>query len=174
MIPRKIIFAGPVGAGKTTAICAVSEVPTLTTDVAATDDTRDRKPTTTVAMDYGRISLGSGEKVHLYGTPGQDRFDFMWEILTKGGGGLILMVDNARKDPMADLRTYTEAFAQFIRDRRLVIGITRTDLKDDPTLDDYREMLDLSSLRVPVLAVDARRREDVVRLIETLIFLEQP
>ncbi len=83
----KVLFTGPVGAGKTTAIRTISDHLPMMTDVAATDETRDRKPSTTVAMDYGVIRLGRDEVVHLYGTPGQDRFDFMWEILTKGGGG---------------------------------------------------------------------------------------
>ncbi|MCB1237555.1 MAG: ATP/GTP-binding protein, partial [Verrucomicrobiae bacterium] len=144
MSHRKIIFAGPVGAGKTTAICTVSEVEPILTDVAASDDTRKRKETTTVAMDYGRISLEGGERVHLYGTPGQERFDFMWEILIKGGGGLILMLDNARPDPLTDLRAYAESFSTFIKEQRLVIGVTRMDLKGDPTLDDYREFLDMA------------------------------
>ena len=172
MIHRKIIFAGPVGAGKTTAICSVSEIEPILTDVAASDDTKQRKDTTTVAMDYGRVSLETGERIHLYGTPGQERFDFMWEILIKGGGGLILMLDNARKDPFADIRNYTDAFSQFIRERRLVIGVTRMDLKADPTLEDYREFLDMFTFRVPVLPVDARKRDDVARLIETLLSLK--
>lgn len=172
MTQRKVIFAGPVGAGKTTAICSVSEIPPILTDVSASDATRERKQTTTVAMDYGRISLDNGDRVHLYGTPGQERFDFMWEILTKGGGGLILMLDNARKDPLADIKTYTDAFSQFIRDQRLVIGITRTDVKSTPAIEDYREYLDLFTLRVPILAVDARRREDVLLLIQTLLSLK--
>ena len=172
MKQRKIIFAGPVGAGKTTAICTVSEVEPILTDVSASDDTRKRKDTTTVAMDYGRISLQNGDRIHLYGTPGQERFDFMWEILVKGGGGLILMLDNARKDPLADIKTYTDAFAQFIREQRLVIGITRMDVKAEPSLSEYREFLDMSTLRVPILPVDARKREDVVMLIETLLSLK--
>lgn len=169
MTNHKIIFAGPVGAGKTTAICAVSEIPPVLTDTAASDETKARKDTTTVAMDYGRVTVAHDVRVHLYGTPGQDRFDFMWEILMKGGTGLILLVDNARQNPLGDVKTYTQAFAELIKAHRLVIGITRTDLKATPTLEDYREHLDLFSLRVPVLAVDARKPEHVLLLIETLL-----
>ena len=168
---QKIIFAGPVGAGKTTAIRAISEIEPIETDALATDETRQRKETTTVAMDYGRVTLKDGQKVHLYGTPGQERFDFMWEILIKGGTGLILLIDNARPNPLADVKTYAEAFAEIIKDQRLVFGITRTDMKADPDLDEYREFLDLSSLRVPVMAIDARKPRDVRRLLETLISL---
>lgn len=82
---HKIIFTGPVGAGKTTAITSISDVPTLRTDEIASDMTKNRKSETTVAMDYGILNLGNGERVHLYGTPGQERFNFMWDILTEGG-----------------------------------------------------------------------------------------
>ena len=86
---HKIIFTGPVGAGKTTAIASISDIEPIRTDEHASDMTQKRKSNTTVAMDYGMIRLGPKEKVHLYGTPGQERFDFMWDILTKGGIGLV-------------------------------------------------------------------------------------
>lgn len=172
MTNQKIIFAGPVGAGKTTAICAISEIEPIITDSVATDETRERKEKTTVAMDYGRVTLPGDQRVHLYGTPGQDRFDFMWEILVKGSCGLILLVDNARSDPLADVRTYTTAFSELIQEQRLVIGVTRTDLKSDPGLEEYREFLDMFSLRVPILAVDARNPNHILRLIETLLSLK--
>ena len=97
MINRKIIFTGPVGAGKTTAIASISDIKPIATDEYASDMTKSRKPQTTVAMDYGLIRLSDNERVHLYGTPGQERFDFMWDILTKGGIGLILLLDNTRQ-----------------------------------------------------------------------------
>ena len=75
MAQHKIIFAGPVGAGKTTAIGAISDIPPITTDAVASDMTANRKPNTTVAMDYGLMKLDGLERVHLYGTPGQERFD---------------------------------------------------------------------------------------------------
>ena len=76
MSNHKIIFTGPVGAGKTTAISSISDMPPLTTDEAASDMTRNRKSGTTVAMDYGVMNLQASERIHLYGTPGQERFDW--------------------------------------------------------------------------------------------------
>ena len=95
----KIIFTGPVGAGKSTAIAALSDVPPVTTDEQASDMTKDLKPTTTVAMDYGVMKLDGDERIHLYGTPGQERFNFMWDILSEGGLGLVMLLDNTRTDP---------------------------------------------------------------------------
>jgi signal recognition particle receptor subunit beta len=96
---NKIIFSGTVGAGKSTAINALSDIPTVSTEAVASDDTARLKRTTTVAMDYGVLNLPGGEKVMLYGTPGQERFSFMWDILSEGGIGLILLINNANTAP---------------------------------------------------------------------------
>ena len=171
---HKIIFTGPVGAGKTTAISSISEIDPITTDEAATDMTRERKPSTTVAMDYGRITLGEREKVHLYGTPGQERFGFMWEILTKGGIGLILLLDNTRPTPFKDMKFYVDSFRQFIDETCLVIGVTQMDVKQSPTIDEYALQLGRLELDAPVFEVDARRKEDVSALVQALLLSLDP
>ena len=99
MTNYKIIFTGPVGAGKTTAIASLSDIPPVSTEEKATDFSNPEKLNTTVALDYGKVTLEGGGCIHLYGTPGQKRFDFMWDILTTGGLGLILLLDNTRTDP---------------------------------------------------------------------------
>ena len=96
MSQYKVIFTGPVGAVKTTAINSIIDVPPIKTDASASDMTKSRKASTTVAMDYGIMNLAGGEKLHLYGTPGQERFDFMWDILTTGGIGLVLLLGVCR------------------------------------------------------------------------------
>ena len=110
----KIIFTGPVGAGKTTAIAAISDKPPISTNEAASDMTTSRKSQTTVAMDYGVKYLDNSDILHLYGTPGQERFNFMWDILTEGGLGLMLLIDNRRDNPFGDLSFYLNAFKEFI------------------------------------------------------------
>jgi uncharacterized protein len=166
----KIIFTGPVGAGKTTAVNALSDIATVGTDRSATDMTLDRKSVTTVAMDYGMVKLGDGAVVHLYGTPGQERFDFMWEILTEGGIGLVLLLDNTRRDPMQDLRFFVGAFRSFIDRTGIAVGVTRMDLSASPGLDDYyRELVPLGLRQIPVFEVDARQRKDVSLLVEALL-----
>ena len=133
---HKIIFTGPVGAGKTTAIASISDIEPIRTDEHASDMTQKRKSNTTVAMDYGMIRLGPKEKVHLYGTPGQERFDFMWDILTEGGIGLVLLLNNARPDPFTDLGFFLGAFDGFIRRSQVVIGVTRMDEAATPLIGD--------------------------------------
>lgn len=170
----KIIFSGPVGAGKTTAIGAVSDVPPVVTDVRATDEIAEVKESTTVAMDYGVLNLDSGERVHLYGTPGQERFDFMWEILSEGAIGLVLLVANTRPDPLQDLRFFLDAFAPLISSTRLAVGVTGMDVDRQPSLSEHRRVLVERGLRHPVFEVDARRRQDIAMLIQALLLSEDP
>lgn len=174
VVNRKIIFTGPVGAGKTTAIASISDIGIVRTDEDASDMTKSRKSNTTVAMDYGLINLGDNERVHLYGTPGQERFDFMWDILTTGGIGLILLIDNTRTDPQRDLKFYTNAFRDFIEEQQLVVGITRMDEQRSPGVPQYREWLQDLSLEAPVLEIDARSRSDVSTLVQSLLLSLDP
>lgn len=170
----KIIFTGPVGAGKTTAIGSLSDIPVVTTDEQASDMTQNRKEKTTVAMDYGLMKLEGGERIHLYGTPGQERFDFMWEILTQGGIGLILLLDNTRADPFQDMRFFLNSFDDFIKRTKLAIGVTRMDLADGPVLDQYHAELKKLGINPPLFEVDARKRIDIVQLVEALLYSLDP
>jgi len=165
----KIIFTGPVGAGKTSAIGAISDEPPVRTDVATTGSERDIKDTTTVAMDYSYISLEDGKRIHLYGTPGQERFDFMWQILTQGGLGLVLLVNNDHPDPVGQMEYYLDAFADFIRDTGVVIGITRMGVRDNASIMDYQARLFEREQVFPVFEVDGRSSEDVRILVNALL-----
>jgi signal recognition particle receptor subunit beta len=171
---HKIIFTGPVGAGKTTAITAISDVPPLRTDAAASDMTRDLKSETTVAMDYGVLNLGDDERVHLYGTPGQERFNFMWDILTEGGIGLVLLLDNSRPAPLQDMRFFIDQFRPFIDRTHVAIGVTRADHSDQPAIDDYHLHLEDLNKKLPIFHVDPRRRQDVSLLVEALLYSLAP
>ncbi len=174
MSQYKIIFTGPVGAGKTTAINSISDVPPVKTDASASDMTKSRKSSTTVAMDYGIMNLADGEKLHLYGTPGQERFDFMWDILVTGGIGLVLLLDNTRADPFQDMRFFLDAFDKFIVDTTVAIGITQMDLSSKPTIEDYHIQLREMGLKPPVFAVDARVKSDVSLLVQALLYSLDP
>jgi uncharacterized protein len=171
----KIIFGGPVGAGKTTAVASASDIPPVRTDAAASDDVRHIKPQTTVALDYGAMKLADGSTIHLYGTPGQERFDFMWEILTEGGIALILLIDNSRDDPLRELHFYLGAFSGFIRKTAVAIGVTHCDEQASPRLADYHAELERAGFGcVPVFEVDARQRRDVCLLIEAVLSVIDP
>ncbi len=174
MVQHKILFTGPVGAGKTTAINAISDVPPVMTDVTARDMTKAKKPSTTVTMDYGFMNLDGGEKIHLYGTPGKQHIDFTWDILTKGGIGLILLLDNTRPDPFKDMTFFLGAFNAYITKTQVAIGITQMDVKRNPTLADYQAQLKTTDLNPPIFAVDARVRNDVSLLVQALLYSLDP
>jgi uncharacterized protein len=174
MSQYKIIFTGPVGAGKTTAINSISDLPPIKTDAAASDMTKSKKSATTVAMDYGVMNLPGGEKLHLYGTPGQERFDFMWDILVTGGIGLVLLLDNTRADPFVDMKFFLDAFDKFIGDTAVAVGVTQMDVSAKPAIEDYQVQLGGMGLKLPVFAVDARVRNDVSILIQSLLYSLDP
>lgn len=173
---NKIIFSGTVGAGKSTAIAALSDVLPISTEAMASDATAQLKKTTTVAMDYGILILQSGEKVMLYGTPGQERFNFMWDILSEGGIGLVLLINNTTPDPLHHLEKYLHAFKRFISDTAVAIGITHMDRSQMPSIIDYRSRLAHIGLSPPpaVFRVDARRRDDVAMVVKALLYTLNP
>lgn len=165
---NKFLFTGTMGAGKTTAIAAVSEIPPIVTDVTNTDKAI-AKASTTVGLDYGELTLDGGEKLKLYGTPGQERFSFMWDILAKGALGLIILIDNSRADPLADLKVYLRGFARSLPSLPIVIGVGRTNTHVKPSIDDFADALAQLNLIAPVLAVDVRQRGDVLLLLDVLL-----
>jgi len=171
---HKIVFTGPVGAGKTTAIGAISDIPVVRTESAASDQVARRKATTTVAMDYGVLNLSGGEKVHLYGTPGQQRFSFMWDIVAVGALGVAVLIDNAAEDPLADLELYLDAFAPLVKKRAVVIGVSRMDVKPRPGLYSFHTRLADLGVNAPVFEVDARDPDDIRTLLQGLLALLDP
>ena len=168
---QKIIFAGPVGAGKTTAVQSLSDIPVVSTDRHATDDVRLLKHNTTVAMDYGMIHLEDNLRVHLYGAPGQDRFEFMWDILTHGGIGLVLLLDYSRASLLHDLEHFLKAFTPFITSVHctVVIGVTRMELVEGASLQPLRRRLHEMGLRLPIFEIDARQPDDVKNMVLALL-----
>lgn len=168
MIEYKILFTGTVGAGKTTAIGSVSETSPVVTDVANTD-LSVLKARTTVGLDFGVVTLASGDRVRLFGTPGQTRFDFLWKILVHNALGLIILTDNSRADPLADLAVYLDGFSEELNTVPCAIGVGRAGHPGSPTLDDYADALSGRGQIFPVIAVDVRKRADVLLLIDTLL-----
>lgn len=167
MAELKIVITGIVGAGKTTAIQAISEIDVVSTEVRASDEVREQKDTTTVAMDYGELTLDDGTVLKIYGTPGQRRFSFMWEILAEGALGFVVLVNDQRPDPLDDVGIYLENFAPWIKDSTVVIGVTHVD--DDPTrMDKYHTYLQERALAYPVFPIDARQPDDVKVMIEAM------
>lgn len=175
-----IAVLGSVGSGKTTAIRAISDIEVVDTDVKPTDeDTLALKDTTTVAMDMGVMELGSGDRLRLYGAPGQDRFDFMWEILLEQAKGAVLFVDHTRAERFDDLTTYLDAIrAQKPHgDAPLIVAVTHAEADERRNLDEYRRFFSQRSsctcsiCQPPVMWCDAREQRDVALLMVVMAAL---
>ncbi len=171
---HKVVFAGPVGAGKTTAIRAISEVVPVSTEAYASDQVAEQKVTTTVAMDYGELTLSRTEVLRLYGTPGQERFAHMWEMLCRGALGVIYLIDNSRPDPIGDLQFYLARFAPYTGGLAAVVGVSRLGQGAGPTIQDYHARIGRPR-ELPIMSADIRRGGDVLMLIDTLMLsIEYP
>ena len=164
----KLLFVGPMGAGKTTAINCLSDTPPIATEANNSDAKQSLKSTTTVAMDYGSIELSCDEVVHLYGIPGQERFKFMWPILAKGAFGCIMLLDDTRPDPLNDLIAYLDEFKELISNQAFVIGINKT-AKDGVALEKYLNYFAERDLYAPIMEVDVRNKADVLILLEIIL-----
>ncbi|MCK5726697.1 MAG: ATP/GTP-binding protein [Thiotrichaceae bacterium] len=169
----KIIITGPVGAGKTTAINALTDNSAVQTDVAVSDKTTSiRKNTTTVALDYGVVEAGKNI-AHVYGTPGQERFHFMWDIISQGAQGLIILLDNSRNYPLRDLKYYVKEFSPLIKRAPLILAITRYDECSQPSLSSYQQWVDDENLDTLVVKIDAREKNQVSDVVNELIRRKQ-
>lgn len=165
----KIVFTGPMGAGKTTAIAAVSDFAPVSTEMHNNDQQSFAKESTTVGLDLGQLGLEDGTVVRLYGTPGQERFSFMWDIVGRGAVGVILLLDGSSPALLADLKTYAEAFRRIAPRQPFVIGVGRTRTEENTQIEACLGVLEQLQFAAPIFSVDVRKREDVLLLIETLL-----
>jgi signal recognition particle receptor subunit beta len=166
----KIVIVGNVGSGKTTSISTISEIPVVGTEASASEqDALRRKKTTTVAMEYGITNIDE-VKIHLYGSPGQRRFEFMADLLLEGAAGLIVMIDNGSNDPLSELDYYLKRHNSFLKKNPAIIGITHfDDLKTQTSLLDYHFYTIQNQLPCPVMRLDARKKNDVEKTIKRLL-----
>ena len=171
MLTVKMVVTGPFNAGKTQFIQTVSEIDVVSTERDISSEAEQIKATTTVAMDFGRISVDESLVLYLFGTPGQKRFDFMWEILSEGMLGFIVMVDSTRPETFREARNILEAFRAFSPTPH-VIAASKQDMEDAWDLEDMRIALrlDPEDKLLPCISIDKESVKDtLLELLESIL-----
>ena len=159
----KVVIAGSYGAGKTRFINTASEIETVSTEVDLKDQSGPKK-TTTVSMDYGRITLEDKTQLNLFGTPGQDYLDFMWDILSKGMQGFVFVVDSSDRD---SLKNAGDILSSFDTSLPHVIAANKQDHPNTITTEEIRSHLNLSE-SIPIVPCAAVEKESVMDVLEAL------
>jgi small GTP-binding protein len=161
----KIVVTGPFNSGKTTFIRAISEIEVVATEKATW--AAGKKVSTTVAMDFGRITLRDGDALHLFGTPGQERFDFMWEILGEGMLGYVVLVDGSDPESLEESERLVRRF-EAMSGVPFVVGVTRGDRANCLSPETVRNRLATQD-DVDVIICDARKLKDVKDVLLALL-----
>jgi signal recognition particle receptor subunit beta len=164
----KIVVTGPFSAGKTEFIQTVSEIDVVSTERKISSDSERIKERTTVAMDFGRITVDDDLVLYLFGTPGQKRFDFMWEILSEGMLGFVVLIDSVRPETFREARMILDTFRTYAP-TPYVVAANKQDLEDAWDLDDLRIALRIDS-DVKLLPCVAMDRESVRNTLLELLY----
>jgi uncharacterized protein len=165
----KMVVTGPFSAGKTEFIQSVSEIDVVSTErKISSAQEKAVKEATTVAMDFGRITVDDDLVLYLFGTPGQRRFDFMWEILSEGMLGFVVMVDSTRPETFREARSILETFRAYAP-TPYVVAANKQDVKDAWEVDDMRHALRLDS-KVKLIPCVATDRDSVKSILLELLY----
>lgn len=162
-----MVVTGPFSSGKTSFIGSVSEIAVVRTERKISDESRATKAMTTVAMDFGRITVDQELVLYLFGTPGQKRFDFMWEILSEGMLGFVVMVDSTRPETFREARRILDTFRGY-SETPFVIAANKQDDDDAWPPEDLRIALELDG-DVHVLPCVATKRASVKNVLLELL-----
>jgi small GTP-binding protein len=164
----KIVVTGPFNSGKTALIRSVSEIDVVSTEKKITGEAEKVKEMTTVAMDFGRITVDDDLVLFLFGTPGQKRFDFMWEILSEGMLGFIVIVDSTRPETFKEARSILETFHAYAP-TPYIVAANKQDLPDAWDVEDIRLALRLDP-SIKVLPCIAKEKSSVKTVLLELLY----
>ena len=165
----KMVVTGPFSAGKTEFIRSVSEIDVVSTErKISSNQEKAVKEQTTVAMDFGRITVDDDLVLYLFGTPGQRRFDFMWEILSEGMLGFVVMVDSTRPETFREARSILETFRAYAP-TPYVVAANKQDMQDAWEIEDVRHALRLDS-KVKLVPCTATDRVSVKAILLELLY----
>jgi len=164
----KMVVTGPFNAGKTEFIRSVSEIDVVSTERRISSEAEKIKNTTTVAMDFGRITVDKELVLYLFGTPGQKRFDFMWEILSEGMLGFVVMVDSTRPESFREARHILETFRAYAP-TPYIVAANKQDRQEAWEIDDMRIALRLDP-KIKLLNCVATRKASVKSILLELLY----
>src|SRR5512143_591302 len=164
----KMVITGPFSAGKTEFIRTISEIDVVSTERKISSEAERVKDQTTVAMDFGRITVDDTLVLYLFGTPGQRRFDFMWEILSEGMLGFIVMVDSTRPETFREARNILETFRAYAP-TPYVVAANKQDIEEAWDINDMRIALRLDP-KVKLLPCVATSKETVKTVLLELLY----
>ena len=164
----KVVVTGPFNAGKTTFIKTISEIAVLSTERQVSETAVEEGDETTVAMDFGRITVTGDVVLYLFGTPGQERFSFMWETLSEGMLGFVVLVDAEQRESFDDGREMLKFF-QSLSDVPYVVAANRANADDAEVMNDIRAEQEVPEA-VPLVACDALDKESVKQVLLTLLY----
>ncbi|TET51300.1 MAG: GTP-binding protein [Anaerolineales bacterium] len=164
----KMVVTGPFAAGKTQFVQTISEIDVVATERKLSRDSERIKNETTVAMDFGRITVDDDLVLYLFGTPGQRRFDFMWQILSEGMLGFVVVLDSTRPETFREARHILDTFREYAP-VPYVVAVNKQDEKDAWSPEDLRIALKIASdvKVVPCVAID---RDSVKRVLLELLY----
>jgi small GTP-binding protein len=164
----KMVVTGPYAAGKTEFIRTISEIDVVSTERKVSSEAERIKDATTVAMDFGRITVDQDLVLYLFGTPGQKRFDFMWEILSEGMLGFVVVVDSTRPETFREARGILDTFRGYAS-TPYVVAANKQDQEDAWTPEDLRIALKVDS-NVKLLPCVAQDKESVKNVLLELLY----
>jgi small GTP-binding protein len=164
----KMVVTGPFNAGKTEFIQSVSEIDVVSTERKISSEIERIKETTTVAMDFGRITVDNEMVLYLFGTPGQKRFDFMWEILSEGMLGFVVIIDSSRPETFREARKILETFRAYAP-TPYVVAANKQDCEDAWDIRDMRISLRLSQ-DIKLLECVATDKNSVKNILLELLY----
>lgn len=169
-IEHQVVFVGPFGVGKTTALRVVSDIPVVNTDVASSEAeagaSGQGKTTTTAGFDYGEWRFPDNTKVSLIGVPGQDRFEAMWDIMLPRSSAIVLWLYGDRDAKLMECSKWLNALAKRKSIARLAVAVTRLpDAGQEAALNPYRELVSQYHPLAPIITADPRHQSDVLQAI---------
>ena len=165
----KLVLAGPVGSGKSTAIASLADTAPVSTEMPLTEGRMGNKTTTTVALDFATAILDDGTPLFLYGLPGQDHFSFMRPIVLEGALGVLVMLDGRDADITSHCAEWIASIRSFEPAMPMAFGVTHTDIAPNFSIEPVRQAIRGCGVSVPVFCVDSRSRSQLAHLLRAML-----